>query len=73
MKVNPNISFWLGVITTIMIGISSGAVKLTNVVPTDWIPYVLGWTSLFAFVNSAVLTALHGVSSSQSGPISSDK
>ena len=68
-KVSPTFSFWLGVAITIAIGIGGGSVSLTHVVPDQWIPTVQGWTNFIAFIGSAVLTALHGSSSNQSGPL----
>ena len=68
MTVSPTISFWIGVAVTIAIGISAGTVSLTHIVADAWIPYVTAWCGLGAFVGSAVLTALHGISSDKSGP-----
>jgi predicted benzoate:H+ symporter BenE len=68
-RINPTFSFWLGVVTTIMIGIGGGTVHLTHMVPDAWIPSITAWAMFGAFVNSAVLTALHGMSSNQSGPL----
>jgi len=69
MKVDPKITFWLGVITVIAQGISQGTIHLTNVVPADWIPYVSGWMGLISFINVSLLTALNGFSSNASGPL----
>jgi len=70
--VNPKFSFWFGVWTTVLIGVAGGTVHLTNMLPTDWIPYVVAWSSFFAFVNSAVLTALHGYSGEAPGPLTKE-
>lgn len=69
MKVDPVITFWLGVITTVMQGIATGTVHLTGIVPEASIPAVTGWLSLIVFVNMTFLTALSGFSSSRSGPL----
>jgi len=69
MKVDPNISFWLGVITTVVLGIGSGTVSLTHMLPDAWIPTITAWCLFIGFVNSVILTALHGMSSPQSGPL----
>jgi hypothetical protein len=53
-----NPAFDFGVVTTIMIGISGGTVHLTDMVPEAWIKPITGWTAFFAFVDSAILTAL---------------
>lgn len=69
MKIDPKITFWIGVITTIAQGVASGTVHLSGLVPPDWIPYITGWLGLAVFVNMTVLTALNGFSSSASGPL----
>lgn len=70
MSVNPKFSFWFGVWTSILLLIASGSVKLTNVFPDQWIPYVTGWSMFLGAMNSVVLTALHGLSSDIAGPLS---
>lgn len=67
--IDPKITFWLGVLTTVFIGISSGTIHLTNMIPETWIPTVTAWSAFFAFMNSAFLTAAAGFSSSARGPI----
>jgi len=69
MQFNPKFSFWLGVVVTACIGIAGGTVHLTNAIPADWIPVVTAWSSIFAFIGSGVLTAMHGYSSPQAGPL----
>lgn len=68
-EVDPRISFALGIVITGAIGISSGALGLDNAIPADWIPTVKAWNSIIAFYGSAIVTALHGVSSNRSGPL----
>ncbi len=67
--VNPCISFWLGVAVTILVGIGGGSVSLTNVVPEAWVPTVHAVSNLLGFIGTAILTALHGISSGQKGPL----
>lgn len=69
MKIDPKITFWIGVITTIAQGIASGTVHLSGLVPPDWVPYITGWLGLAVFVNMTVLTALNGFSSNAAGPL----
>ena len=69
MTVSPTISFWLGVGISIAIAISAGTLQLTNAIPDAWIPLVTGWSRVFAFSGSVVLTALHGISSDKAGPL----
>jgi hypothetical protein len=69
MKVDPRITFWLSLITTIAQGIASGTVHLTGLVPAESIPYVTGWLGLLVFINMSFLTALSGVSGPGVGPL----
>jgi hypothetical protein len=69
MQFDPKFSFWLGVVVTAMIGISSGAVHLTHAIPDAWIPTATAWAAILAFLGSGLLTAMHGYSSSQPGPL----
>lgn len=70
-NIDPVVRFWIGFIVTIAIGISQGTLVLTNAVPADLLPYVTGWCSIFAFVGSALLTALNGAASTTSSRIAS--
>lgn len=67
MKIDPAITFWVSVATTIMQGLASGTVHLTGLIPMEWIPQVTGWLGLFVFINMTVLTALNGFSSVKPG------
>lgn len=67
MKIDPVITFWFGVVTTIMQGLASGTVHLTGLIPVDYIPFVTGWLGLFVFINMTILTALNGFSSAKTG------
>jgi hypothetical protein len=69
MQINPNLSFWLGIVLTAIIGLGSGTVSFTGAIPADWIPAVTAWLKIISFFGSAILTALHGYSSGQSGPL----
>lgn len=69
MKVDPKFTFYLGIITTVLQGITSGTIHLTGLVPPDWLPYVTGWVGLAVFINMTILTALNGFSSNASGPL----
>ena len=72
MMIDPRVSFWLGVWTTILLMIGGGTVNLTHVVPDVWIPTINAWCVLLGTINSAVLTALHGYASPNSGPLTKD-
>jgi hypothetical protein len=69
MQIDPKISFWLGVVVTALIGIGGGTVSLTHAIPPAWIPTVVAWCNILSFFGSAVLTALHGFASGDSGPL----
>lgn len=65
---DPDVGLVFGITTTIMIGLSSGAIHLTNMIPVAWADPVKAWAAFFAFVNSAALTAMHGAAAYQ-GPV----
>lgn len=67
MKVDPAVTFWISLVTTIAQGVTAGTIHLTNIVPPDWIPYVTSWLGLIVFVNMSFLTAMSGFSSAKTG------
>lgn len=69
MKIDPVITFWISLITTIAQGIATGTVHLTGLVPEMYLPMVTGWLGLLVFINMSFLTALSGFSSTKSGPL----
>jgi hypothetical protein len=69
MKVDPVFTFWLGLITTILQGVTSGTVHLSGLIPDSAIPTVTGWIGLVVFINMSVMTALTGYSSNKPGPL----
>lgn len=73
MIVDPRISFWLNVVLTILIGISTGAVSLTGVADAVVAKSVIAWCGLGAFVLGAINTALFGISNTVAGRISAAK
>lgn len=68
MQVDPKISFWLGIITTIALLIGQGTLGLTDAIPADWIPVVKAWNNIVGTVGTTAMTALAGVASAQHGP-----
>jgi hypothetical protein len=48
-------------ITTILTGVASGTVHLTEMIPERYVKPVMGWAGFFAFANSSVLTVIYGV------------
>jgi hypothetical protein len=61
LTLSPGIRFAIGIFITLCIGISSGAVALTNAIPADAIKPVTAWATIFAFLGSAVQTGLQGL------------
>ena len=47
--------------TTIMSGVASGTVHLTDMIPEQYTKRVQAWAGFFAFANSTVLTIMYGV------------
>jgi hypothetical protein len=70
LSVDPRISFWVGIAVTIAVGIGGGAVSFSHVIPDAWMPTVQGISNIIGFAGTAVLTALHGISSDKAGPLS---
>src|SRR5258708_16883169 len=69
MQFNPKFGFVLGILVTIEIAVSSGTLSLTHAVPVAWIPTVMAWSGILAFIGSTLLTFLHGYSSGEVGPL----
>ncbi len=67
--IDPKWILYLGIAVTIEQGIGQGSVKLTNVVPNSWIPFIDGWCTLLAFIGNIVMTAMAGYSSKAAGPL----
>ena len=67
--IDPKWVVWLGVLVTVEQAIGQGTVKLTNVVPVDWAPWITAWCNLLAFAGTAIMTALSAFSSKAPGPM----
>jgi hypothetical protein len=61
LTISPGARFMIGIAITLAIGISSGAVVLTNAIPGEWIKPVEAWCGIIAFVGSAAQTGLQGL------------
>lgn len=61
MNIDPKWRFVIGILITLAIGISSGAVVLTHAIPAAWIPAVTAWAGIIAFLGSAAQTAISGL------------
>jgi ATP/ADP translocase len=69
MKIDPKITFWISLLTTIAQGIVSGTVHLTGIIPAADIPTVTSWLGLIVFINMSFLTAMSGLSGPGNGPL----
>jgi hypothetical protein len=70
-NVDPVVRFWIGILVTTAIGVSSGALVLTNAIPADLIKPVTAWCGIIAFTGSAVLTTLNGMATGTQSRIAS--
>jgi hypothetical protein len=61
MTIDPKWRFIIGLVVTVAIGVSSGALVLTNAIPMDWIKPVTAWCGIIAFVGSATQTTISGL------------
>src|SRR5580698_1503755 len=61
MSIDPKWRFAIGLMVTVAIGVSSGALVLTNAIPADWIKPVTAWCGIIAFVGSATQTTISGL------------
>lgn len=68
-QVDPQFTFWFGVLTNILTLIAGYGVGHAPPTVAQYAPDVQWWCALFAQVNSVVLTAMVGVSSSKVGPL----
>jgi hypothetical protein len=59
--VDPTVRFWISIVVTIAIGVSSGSLVLTNAIPADYIKEVTAWCGIIAFVGSAIMSTLSGM------------
>jgi hypothetical protein len=53
----------ISILTTVMTGLASGTVHLTDMIPEQYVKRTQAWAGFFAFANSAVLTTLYGIKS----------
>jgi hypothetical protein len=59
--IDPTVRFWISILVTVAIGISSGTLVLTNAVPPELIKPITAWCGIIAFVGSAVMSTLSGM------------
>jgi hypothetical protein len=69
--VDPIVRFWIGVVVTIAITISQGAISLTHAIPESAIAATTAWAGIIAVIGSAILTTLNGAGALPSSRIAS--
>lgn len=69
--IDPKWRFLIGLIVTAAIGVSSGALVLTNAIPSDWIKPVTAWCGIIAFMGSATQTMVSGLGMTKQSRIDS--
>lgn len=69
MQVDPKVTFWFGVWTSVLLLVASTGVDHAPVLVAQYAPDVQWVCGVLYKVNSVVMTALAGVSSSASGPL----
>ena len=58
MTIDPKWRFIIGLLVTLAIGVSQGAVQLAHAIPADWIPIAVAWAGIIAFTGSAAQTGI---------------
>lgn len=71
MYIDPVVRFWIGVIGTILIGVSQGTVVLAGAVPETLVKPLTIWSGILAFIISTILTALNGAATTTSSRLAS--
>ena len=70
MTIDPRVSFWFGVLTSVLLMISNaGTSFFSGALPVDWIPFIVKSCSILGMVNSCILTAANGYSGPNLGPL----
>lgn len=67
--IDPRLTFWFGVWTSVLLLVASGTINFTGALPDLWVPIVTKWCGILGAINSTILTAASGYSSSKSGPM----
>jgi hypothetical protein len=71
MTIDPKVSFYFGVWTSILLLVASGGVSFEGVLPAAYVPLITKWCAILGTVNSTILTAANGYSSNKTGPLAS--
>ena len=65
MTIDPKWRFIIGLLVTLAIGVSQGAVQLAHAIPADWIPIAVAWAGIIAFTGSAAQTGISALGMTQ--------
>lgn len=69
--IGPSWRFAIQVVVFIAVGVSQGAVHLTNLIPEVWTPYAVAWCGFIAFIGTGLTTGLSGLGLTASNRIAS--
>lgn len=69
MTIDPRIAFWFGVWTFLLLGLANGSGHLPSTFSKETADQIISWAGFLAWINSGVLTAASGYSSSRTGPM----
>ena len=64
-------TLWLGIFVSIAQLIGVGTIVLTDAIPAPYIPLVKSWSLIVSTIGTVVLTALHGLGSTDSANLRS--
>lgn len=67
--IDPKWPTLIGVLVVIEQAVGQGTVKLTDAIPAAWIPGVISWCNILAFIGTALMTAMTAYSSKAAGPL----
>ena len=69
--VDPVSRFWFSVVVAVAVGISTGTVALTNIVPDGLIKPATAWCGLIAFIGTTITATLNGMATTSQSRIAS--
>jgi hypothetical protein len=69
MTIDPRISFYFGIWTSILLLVASGTISFDGALPAAYVPLITKWCAILGAVNSTILTAASGYSSTKPGPL----
>ena len=69
--IDPVYRFWISIVVTIAVGISSGTLVLTNAIPAALIQPFTAWCGIIAFIGSAIVSAVNGMATTTQSRLAS--